>query len=79
MARWLGFGGDPALLKAFTSRLNRRLAERSGARADERLAGVALVAPFSIDNGLLTQTLKQRRDRITSRDGAAIAAIYGAG
>jgi len=28
---------------------------------------------------LLTQTLKQRRDRITSRDGAAIAAIYGAG
>jgi long-chain acyl-CoA synthetase len=40
---------------------------------------VALVAPFSIDNGLLTQTLKQRRDRITSRDGAAIAAIYGAG
>ena len=72
-------GGDPALLKAFTSRLNRRLAERSGARADERLAGVALVAPFSIDNGLLTQTLKQRRDRITSRDGAAIAAIYGAG
>ena len=67
------------MLKAFTGRLNRRLAERSGARADERLAGVALVAPFSIDNGLLTQTLKQRRDRISSRDGAAIAAIYGVG
>ena len=33
--------------------------------------------PFSIDNGLLTQTLKQRRDRISSRDAAAIAAIYG--
>ena len=51
----------------------------SGARADERLAGVALVAAFSIDNGLLTQTLKQRRDRISSRDAAAIAAIYGVG
>ena len=70
-------GGDAALLKAFTSRLNRRLAERTGARPDERLAGVALVAPFSIDNGLLTQTLKQRRDRISTRDAAAITAIYG--
>ena len=70
-------GGDAALLKAFTSRLNRRLSERTGARPDERLAGVALVAPFSIDNGLLTQTLKQRRDRISTRDAAAIAAIYG--
>ncbi len=69
-------GADVALLKAFTSRLNRRLAARPGARGDERLAGVALVEPFSIDNGLLTQTLKQRRDRIASRDAAAIAAIY---
>jgi len=40
---------------------------------------VALVEPFSIDNGLLTQTLKQRRDRIVDRDGAAIAALYGEG
>ena len=69
-------GADPALLKAFTSRLNRRLAARPGARGDERLAGVALVEPFSIDNGLLTQTLKQRRDRIANRDAAAIEAIY---
>ena len=68
---------DAALLKALTSRLNRRLAARPGARPDERLGGVALVAPFSIDNGLLTQTLKQRRDRISARDSAAIEAIYG--
>ena len=39
--------------------------------------GVALVEPFSIENGLLTQTLKQRRDRISERDAAAIAALYG--
>jgi len=37
---------------------------------------VALVAPFSIENGLLTQTLKQRRDRIAARDAGAIEAIY---
>jgi long-chain acyl-CoA synthetase len=30
-----------------------------------------------MDNGLLTQTLKQRRDRIASRDAAAIASLYG--
>ena len=68
---------DPALLKALTSRLNRRLQARPGARADERLVGVALVEPFTLDNGLLTQTLKQKRDRIAERDAAAIEAIYG--
>ena len=67
---------DPALRKALTSRLNRRLQGRPGARGDERLAGVALVEPFSIENGLLTQTLKQRRDRIAARDASAIDAIY---
>ena len=70
-------GADPALLKALTSRLNRRLQSRVGARPDERLAGVALVEAFSIDNGLLTQTLKQKRDRIADRDAQAIEAIYG--
>jgi long-chain acyl-CoA synthetase len=72
-----GAAANPALLKAFTSRLNRRLQARSGARPDERLAGVALVEPFTLDNGLLTQTLKQKRDRIAERDAAAIEAIYG--
>ena len=37
---------------------------------------MALVEPFSLENGLLTQTLKQRRDRIASRDAAAIDSIY---
>jgi long-chain acyl-CoA synthetase len=68
--------GDAALLKALTGRLNRRLQARPGARPDERLAGVALVEPFSLENGLLTQTLKQKRDRIAERDAAAIAALY---
>jgi long-chain acyl-CoA synthetase len=65
-----------ALLRALTRECNRLLSERPGSRPDERLAGVALVEPFTLENGLLTQTLKQRRDRIAQRDGAAIAAIY---
>jgi long-chain acyl-CoA synthetase len=72
-----GSAADPALLKALTGRLNRRLQARLGARPDERLAGLALVEPFSLDNGLLTQTLKQKRDRIAERDAASIEAIYG--
>jgi long-chain acyl-CoA synthetase len=67
---------DPALLKALNREFNRVLAARAGSRPDERLAGVAVVAPFTIENGLLTQTLKQRRDRIAQRDAAAIEALY---
>jgi long-chain acyl-CoA synthetase len=68
---------DPALLKALNREFNRVLAARAGSRPDERLAGVAVVAPFTIENGLLTQTLKQRRDRIAQRDAAAIEGLYG--
>ena len=56
--------------------INNCLAQRSGSRSDERVAGVALVAPFTIENGLLTQTLKQRRDKIVERDYKAIEAIF---
>ncbi len=70
-------GADPALLRALCRECNRLLAARPGSRPDERLGAVTLVEPFSIDNGLLTQTLKQRRDRIAERDRAAIAALYG--
>ncbi|MEB3266682.1 MAG: AMP-binding protein [Cyanobacteriota bacterium] len=65
-----------ALVRALTGEFNRLLATRPGSRPDERLAGVALVEPFSIENGLLTQTLKQRRDRIAERDATAIEGLY---
>ena len=68
---------DPALAKLLMRECNRLLKQRVGSRGDERLAGVALVEPFSIENGLLTQTLKQRRDRITARDSVAIEHLYG--
>ena len=72
-----GQPGDPALLRLLMRECNRLLKQRLGSRGDERLAGVVLVDPFSIENGLLTQTLKQRRDRITSRDQHLIDGLYG--
>jgi len=72
-----GYPGEKALRKLLRSEINRLLAARSGARADERVLGVALVQPFTIENGLLTQTLKQRRERIVSRDSGVISSIYG--
>ena len=72
-----GRPGDSALLNLLMRECNRMLRLRPGARGDERLCGVGLVEPFSIDNGLLTQTLKQRRDRIGRRDAAVIQWIYG--
>ena len=72
-----GQPGDPALLKLLMRECNRLLKQRAGSRGDERLTGVVLVSLFSIENGLLTQTLKQRRDRITSRDQHLIDALYG--
>ena len=68
----------PSLLRALTRECNRILAARAGSRLDERLCGVQIVAPFSLENGLLTQTLKQRRDRIVARDAASIEVIYQA-
>jgi long-chain acyl-CoA synthetase len=68
--------GPEEVLRLLKGEFNRLLAARPGSRPDERLAGVALVEPFTIENGLLTQTLKQRRDRITDRDAVAIESIY---
>ena len=65
------------LLNLLMRECNRVLRLRPGSRGDERLCGVGLVEPFSIENGLLTQTLKQRRDRISRRDAAVIERIYG--
>jgi len=74
-----GAATDPALLRALTREFNRQLAERPGSRPDERLGGVALVEPFTLENGLLTQTLKLRRDAILVRDATTVADLYGDG
>jgi long-chain acyl-CoA synthetase len=57
--------------------INKVLANRLVSRGEERLFAIALVAPFTIENGLLTQTLKQKREKIIQRDLKLINEIYG--
>ncbi len=71
-----GSPGDMNLRKLLRGEVNRLLSMRRGSRGEERVLAVALVAPFSIENGLLTQTLKQRREKIAHRDAEAITSIY---
>ena len=57
--------------------MNKVLANRLVSRREERLFEIALVEPFTIENGLLTQTLKQKREKIIQRDLKLINKIYG--
>ena len=73
-------GGAPTeparLVPPLRRELNQLLAQRRGSRREERLSALAFVDPFTMDNGLLTQTLKQRRDRIAATHQAQIDALY---
>ena len=75
-------GGAPAeparLVPTLRRELNQLLARRRGSRREERLSALAFVDPFTTDNGLLTETLKQRRDRIAAVHQAQIDALYTA-
>ena len=64
------------LLDLVKKDFNLDLQSRSGSRPDERICGVAFVEPFTIENGLLTQTLKQKRNEICIRDVNDIESIY---
>ncbi len=57
--------------------MNKVLANRFASRKEERLFEIALVEPFTIENGLLTQTLKQKRAKIIQRDLKLVNEIYG--
>jgi len=56
--------------------MNKLLENRLVSRKEERLFSIALVEPFTIENGLLTQTLKQKREEIIQRDFKLINKIY---
>ena len=71
-----GSPGDPFVRKSLSQEINRLLSQRPSSRSEERVIGIALVDAFTIENGLLTQTLKQRREKISARDQYAIADIY---
>ena len=69
--------GKVKLLALLKKDFNRDLQSRLGSRADERLCGITFVESFTIENGLLTQTLKQKRGEICTRDEKLIKEIYG--
>ena len=69
--------GGSDLRKLFRREINHLLSSRTGSRNEERVIDMAIVEPFTIENGLLTQTLKQRREKIYDRDFEAISEIYG--
>ncbi len=71
-----GSPGDIKLRDLLRKEVNHLLANRKASRLNERVIGIGLVKPFSIENGLLTQTLKQRRDKIAERDEQVIKEIF---
>jgi long-chain acyl-CoA synthetase len=61
----------------FRQELNREVQNRPGYRPDDRIGAFKLILePFSIENGLLTQTLKLRRHVVTERYRDIINALF---
>ncbi len=68
---------DPAIHRLFQTELKQRIKNRPGYRRDDQIAVFRLIlAPFSIENGLLTQTLKVRRSVVTDRYHAMIDGMF---
>ncbi len=65
------------IVNLFRDELNREVKNRPGYRVDDRIAVLKLISePFSIDNGLLTQTLKIRRPVVMERYHAMIDEMF---
>jgi long-chain acyl-CoA synthetase len=69
--------GDERVLKLFRNELSREVKDRPGYRPDDRIGPFRfIVEPFSIENGLLTQTLKVRRPVVAERYRDMIDAMF---
>ncbi|MGD1899758.1 MAG: AMP-dependent synthetase/ligase [Phormidesmis sp.] len=61
----------------FKKELKREIANRPGYRPDEQIKTFALLDdPFTIENGLLTQTLKVKRNKVRDRYQETIDRLY---
>ncbi|MEO0984195.1 MAG: AMP-binding protein [Cyanobacteria bacterium J06639_14] len=68
---------DDRIQKLFRSELNQQVQDRSGYRPDDRIGPFHLVLePFSMENGMMTQTLKIRRPVVRERYRAIIDAMF---
>ena len=57
--------------------LKREVANRPGYRADDRIGPFKLLSePFTVENGLLTQTLKVKRNKVRDRYQETIDALF---
>tara|TARA_Y100001933_G_scaffold261340_1_gene315866 strand:- start:4 stop:1950 length:1947 start_codon:yes stop_codon:yes gene_type:complete len=62
--------------KYFKSQINCLLKDRSGSRKEEQIIDLIFVEPFSLENDLLTQTLKQKRKEIEKKYFREIQEMY---
>ena len=60
----------------FKSKINNILKSRLGSRTEEQIIDCFFVEPFTLDNGLLTQTLKQKRREIEKLYASKIEEMY---
>jgi long-chain acyl-CoA synthetase len=74
---WDDLLNGEAIAQLLRQELNREVRDRPSYRPDDRITVFrVLSAPFSMDNGLLTQTLKIRRPLVAERYGAAIEQMF---
>lgn len=68
---------DDPVQKLFRAELTREVKDRPGFRPDDRIGPFRFVLePFSMENGLLTQTLKVKRPVVTERYRDMIDAMF---
>ncbi|MBE9116422.1 long-chain fatty acid--CoA ligase [Lusitaniella coriacea LEGE 07157] len=68
---------DGAIQKLFREEIKREVQNRPGYRSDDRIADFrTILEPFTIENGLMTQTLKIRRPVVRDRYRGIIDEIF---